>query len=199
MSVDLLEFDEALHVYTVQGRVVPSVTSIIKPLNDFSGISADVLEKKRQLGTDVHLACELDDHGELDDAFTDAAVMAYVNGWRRFKSDTGFTVVMNERRLFHPTLFFAGTLDRLGHTRDGDGMLIDLKTAVSMGAPYGVQLAGYQLLLDGALPVPVQNFKRKGLQLRPDGTYRLIPYNNPNDMPCFRALLAVHQWKESNK
>lgn len=192
-------FDEASHTYTLDGRVVPSVTQVIAPLHDLSRVPHDVLERKRALGVAVHLACELDDEGELDDDATDAVVMGYVNGWRAFRRDVGATVLMNERRLAHRGLGFAGTLDRVVLTREGLVFLVDIKTAVRMSPAYGVQLAGYMLLLEAEgvpLPAPVE---RKGLQLSPDGAYRLVPYINPNDRPAFCGLLAVHHWKESNK
>lgn len=199
MSVDLLEFDEASHTYTVKGRRIPSVTDIIRPLHDFSHINPAVLERKRQLGTDVHFACELDDDRDLDDAATDAEVMGYVDGWRKFKRDTGAVVLMNEKKLFHPSLFFAGTLDRLVTVRAGDLYLIDLKTSVAMTDAFGVQLCGYELLLQGNAVEGRQNLARKGLQLRPNGDYRLIPYNDPNDAACFRGLLSATHWKQNHE
>lgn len=197
----MLTFDEGSHTYRLAGQRVPSVTQVIAPLHSFVGVPPDVLARKAALGTDVHLACELDDTGDLDDAATDPEVMAYVSGWRAFRRDTGAKVLMNEQRLAHPGLRFAGTLDRLVEVRGGEVMLIDLKTAANMTPAYGVQLAGYQMLLEGVVlddGRTVPSLTRKGLQLRPDGTYRLIGYTNPNDRPCFMGLLALHHWKETN-
>lgn len=189
-------FDEAAHAYTLDGVPVPSVTQLLAPVKpDFSMVPPDVLERKRQLGTAVHLACELDDSDELDECA--AVVLPYVEAWRKFKADTGAEVLMNEQRLFSQRLRFAGTLDRVVRVRSGDVYLIDLKTSISMPASYGVQLAGYQLLLDDS--ALTTKLTRKGLRLNDDGTYKLVPFNNPNDLPAFMACLALHNWKESTK
>jgi hypothetical protein len=195
-------FDEALHEYRLDGRRLPSVTQIIAPLKDFAGVPADVLERKRALGVAVHKACELDDLGELDDETTAPLVLGHVRGWRRFKVEHRVAVLLNERQLYHPTLRFAGTLDRvcgLASDTTASVWLLDLKTSADALPSYGVQLAGYQLLLptlgDDCPPVP----NRGALLLRDDGTYKLQQYRNPNDEACFRALLSVHHWKESNQ
>jgi hypothetical protein len=193
VTVPKLVFDEGTHTYSVDGRIIPSVTTIIRPLHDFADIPAAVLERKRVLGTAVHLACELDDRDELDDAATDAEVMGYVAGWRKFRSDSGAKVLMNEQKLYHPTLMFAGQLDRLLMLRNGVTALIDLKTSVTMSNAFGVQLAGYALLLED------QDIPRNalhGLQLRANGAYKLHSYPDPNDAACFRALLSVYHWVE---
>ncbi len=193
-----LHFDPDAHVYRIDGNVVPSVTQLLKPIGpDFSMVPPDVLEAKRALGTAVHLACEVDDEGDLDDDDLDPVLMPYVSAWRKFKADTGSVVLINEQKLGHRTLGYAGTLDRVVRVRNGDCYLVDLKTSVSMSASYGVQLAGYQLLLDDS--DFNTSLARKGLQLKNDGTYKLVPFNNPNDAACFRALLSIYHWKENAK
>lgn len=184
-------FDEGAHVYTVDGVPVPSVTQLLKPIGtDFSMIRPDVLERKRQLGTSVHLACEYDDEGELGDC--DDEVLGYVNGWRMFRSDNAVDVVHNEKQLFHESLRFAGTLDRVV-VMQGQQWIVDIKTAAEPVPSYGVQLSGYQLLLG------VEKIRRATVHLRPDGTYKMCEFKNPNDMACFRALLSLNQWKELTK
>lgn len=198
MTTADLVFDEAAHVYRLGGVVVPSVTQLLEPIKpDFAGIPPSVLEAKRELGTAVHLACELDDDDDLDEDSVPEAVAPYLAAWRAFKSDTGAEVLMNEQKLAHRSLRYAGTLDRLVRVRSGDVYLVDLKTAISMSASFGPQLCGYQLLLDES--IYDLKLARKGLQLRKDGTYRLVPYNNPNDMAAFRACLSLYHWKEANK
>ena len=187
-------FDEATHTYTLNGRRLPSVTQILKPIGpDFTMVPADVLEAKRQLGTAAHLACELDDDDDLDELTLAEALQPYVAAWRKFKADTGALVLDNERQLFHASLGFAGTIDRRVTLR-GDLWLLDLKTSAEPHASYGVQLAGYHLLTQLDEP-----HRRGTVHLRDDGTYRLHEFKNPNDAACFRALLALHHWKESTK
>ena len=199
MSGPVFEFDEASHTYTLDGVVIPSVTQIIKPIGaDFSMVPPMVLEAKRVLGVAVHAATELDDLGELDDAETDPLVMGYVRAWRRFLAESRFDVSMNEHRLFHASLRFAGTVDRFGTILDAP-WLVDIKTAADPIPSYGVQLAGYEILLRDFAYLETRPIRRATVHLNADGGYRMREYNNPNDAACFRSLLSVHHWKESNK
>lgn len=194
----LLQFDPESHTYTLGGQVVPSVTQVIAPIRpDFSMVPPAILEAKRALGVAVHAACEYDDDGDLDEDSLSDHLRPYLAAWRKFRADTGAAIVMNERQIGHPTLYFAGTLDRLA-TIDGETWLLDLKTAADSHPSFGVQLAGYECLLiaDGYHGAQV---KRASVHLREDGSYRLHQYKNPNDAIVFRALLSVQQWKDSNK
>lgn len=193
----VLQFDESTHTYRLDGQVVPSVTQLLKPIGpDFSQIPADVLERKRQLGTAVHLACELDDDGDLDDDSLDPALVPYVAAWRKFKADTGAVVLVNEKQLAHEDLRYAGTVDRVVSV-GREPWLVDLKTSADPHAAYGVQLAGYEELLRKASRMQVDT--RATVHLRDDGTFRLHQFTNPNDAACFRALLSIHHWKETTK
>lgn len=193
-------FDEAAHEYRLDGKRLPSVTQILKLIApDYSQIPPAVLERKRALGQAGHLACELDDLGELDESTLDEEVAGYLAGWRRFKAENGVEVLMNEQRLYHPRLGYAGTLDRLLRMRSAP-WLVDLKTAVEPHPIYGPQTAAYVELLDaqpdGRLP---NGTRRASLHLDGDGCYRLHECNNPNDLPAFMACLSIHRWKESNQ
>lgn len=195
---DLFTFDEPTHVYRLGDRVLPSVTTIIKPVGiDYSAIAPDVLERKRQLGSAVHKACELDDEDDLDDETLPELLAPYVAAWRRFKTETRALVLLNERRLYHPRLLYAGTIDRL-ITLLGDLWVIDLKTAADPAPSYGIQTAAYHELVEAH--EPGRGEARRGtVHLRDDGTYKLHEYRNPNDLAAFRALLTLHSWKESTR
>lgn len=205
----MFAFDAESHTYTLDGHVIPGVTTVIAPIGpDYSMVPRAVLEAKRLLGTAVHEATSLDDDGELDDAGTDPVVMAYVTAWRTFRRDTAAVIHCNEMQLHSPTMRFAGTLDRIATIRVAKraaGYLLDLKTAADPAPSYGVQLSGYDVLyreLVHAEPLPgltEKPLKRATVHLRDDGTYRFHEYHNPADEACFRALLAVHHWKESTK
>lgn len=205
--MSVFTFDEPSHTYTLDGHRLPSVTQILEPIKpDFSMVPPDVLERKRQFGTAVHLACELDDLGELDDDATDAEIMGCVQAWRRFKSDTSAQIVLNEQRLYHPALRFAGTVDRVAFLRlqadtSGAPWVLDLKTGVEPHPTYGAQLSGYLLLLnaqpeEGVMP---SGTRRATVHLDASGTYRFHRFPNPNDEAAFMACLSIHHWKESQK
>jgi hypothetical protein len=167
---------------------------------DLSAIPRDVLERKRALGQAVHLACELDDLGELDEDGLDAELVPYLAAWRKFKAENRVRVIQNEQQLHHPSLMYAGTLDRLGWLEAvaAENWLLDIKTSAEPHAAYGVQLSGYKGLVE-ASGEPVADLRRGTVHLFGDGTFKLREYRDPNDDACFRALLSVHQWKEKHQ
>ena len=83
----MLLFDATTHTYRFNGKPVPGVTSIVEPLTDFRLVKPDVMQAAQQLGTAVHLACELDDHGTLDTDDLDPALIPYLPAWRQFCHD----------------------------------------------------------------------------------------------------------------
>ena len=183
----MLTFDEAAHAYRWNGLLVPSVTQILRPLYDFSAIHPAVLENKRQIGTAVHLTCELIDQGTLDAASISPEIAGYVVAYREFLQAKRPEWAMVEARHYNPSFQYAGTLDRAG---DMDGpALLDVKTGPESAA-IGVQLAAYQKAAN--LP---PNTRRYSLHLRADGTYRLIEHTDRNDWPLFLSLLNLHNWK----
>lgn len=194
----MLQFDAEHHTYTFEGRRVPSVTQLLEPIKpDFSMVPPDVLEAKRLLGTVVHEACQFDDEGDLDDETVPEAVDPYLSAWRKFRADTGAVILANERKMYHPALGYAGTVDRIASI-SREMWVIDLKTSVAPYASYAVQTAGY-VELAKAVDWPDADFKRASVHLFNDGTYKLVPYKNPADAAAFRACLALWNWKESQK
>jgi hypothetical protein len=45
---------------------------------------------------------------------------------------------------------------------------------------------------------PSGNLKRAAVELHDDGTYRLIPYTDRQDVNIWLAVLAVHNWKKNH-
>lgn len=195
-----LEFDEATHIYRLNGRIVPSVTQLMDSagLISFEGIPPAVLERKKLIGSAVHKACELDDLGVLDEATVGEVIAPYLAAYRRFKRETAFVPMLIEARVAEPILGYAGTLDRTGIIRGEPGQ-IDLKTTAALSPAVGVQTAAYEraLYADPSYDGP-RNLARHALQLRDDGTYRLETYKDPRDFSVFAALATVHHWKEKH-
>ena len=187
----MLTFDEKLHQYTVDGRVLPSVTSILSPLMNFSGIDPAVLERARRLGTAVHTLTELHDKDDLDMDTLPPELAPYLSAWQRFRAECDFVPDTIECRLHHPGLAFAGTSDRTGVVR-GARAVIDIKKMATLGPVIGLQLAAYREmhnLLGHAIT------HRYALGLRVDGTYRLEPYTDPTDFAVFVSLLNIKNWR----
>lgn len=189
----MLEFDEELHEYKLDGVVLPSVTTLMRPLYDFSSVSEDVMKRAGAFGTAVHMACEMHDQDDLDEATLDPAIVPYLDGWKQFLRLSGAKPVLIETR-YASKMHFAGTIDRLCEI-DGKLILVDIKTSATLSSAVGVQLAAYKhLLIEHGNGVD----ERAAVQLRADGTYKYKIYNDQHDWPCFVSLLTIHNWRQKN-
>lgn len=195
----MFKFDEPTHTYTLDGVRLPSVSDIIAPLKDFSGIPEKTLEYARDRGKAVHRATELYDKGVTFDLGADAEVIEpYLNGWLKFRAaHPSLAWDRIEVSDYHPTLGYAGTPDRsgwIGKTR----VHVDIKATAKESPATGVQLAGYELL-DRDVSVDYNRVKvvRWGVRLLKDGTYRKTEYKD--ERVTFRSLLNIYRWRQVNE
>lgn len=191
-----LQFDAATHTYTVGGRPVPNVTRILSPLVDYSMIPAGKLEIARQKGVAVHKMVELDARGDLDEDGLPDWMRPVLKQWRKYCADTGFTVIESERKVYHQTYGYAGTLDLIG-TFGGQGdehALIDVKRSFLAGQVIGLQTAAYaEAYIDEIGHKLIVN--RYALRLNENGPYRLEPYPGKTDFQSFLTCLSFHKLK----
>lgn len=193
----MLAFEPDAHRYTWNGRPVPGVTEAIRSaLGDpFANIAPDVLERKRRLGVAAHVAWQLDDEGTLYEGSVHSAVMPLLEAWRAFRRELRSEIVLIEKRLYHDSLGYAGTLDRLLRI-NGDRAIVDGKTGLP-GPLAALQTAAYAELVDsefgsdGGEPI-----RRFSLQTLPSGRYKFEEHRSPADFRDFLACLAVHRLKE---
>jgi hypothetical protein len=184
-------FDEATHTYRLGGDALPSVTGVIKELYSFGQIPEWVLDHASARGRAVHLACEYEDKGGVDEDSLDVRIVPYVRAYRKFMSENKVIWTAIERKDFHPQRRYAGTLDRCGSV-NGRHTLVDIKTCATLSEAVGVQLAGYvEIERANAKVIPA----RAALQLMADGRYHFHPYGSPDDLPCFMSLLTLHNWR----
>lgn len=194
----MVDFDESKHEYRLDGIRVPSVTEVLRPCYDFSRVDADVLAAKGELGTAVHVACDLDDAGDLYEGSVHAKVRPYLDGYRLFKQHKCTNVVATERIVSHAALRYAGRLDLITDF-DGARWTIDWKTPLAISPAVALQTAAYEAATPAdLLPPPGMPRKRAALQLKDDGTYRLHPFSDPNDFATFVSFLNVFRWMERN-
>lgn len=158
-----LEFNEAEHRYTLNGRTLPGVTQILNAVLPMF----DVPEWYLTRGTATHYACQLLDENRLDWESVDDEIFPRVQAWHSFRKDYGGAIVANEKPMASERLQYAGKLDRV-IARGNDIVICDLKNSFS---PQNLlQLAAYSLLwkesgeksLTGGVIV----------ELVDDGTYR---------------------------
>ena len=193
----VLSFDEAKHEYRIDGQVVPSVTEIIAPLSDHSRVPAETLEFKRSLGKAVHKAIELYEGADgLDMESLDLQALPYFEGWLKFKRESRFQAEIVERPYGSAKLRFAGTPDVIGSRTECFDELLDVKCTYAMEPATGVQLAGYEILLEEN---GIKIKRRGGVQLMPDGTFRYHEFKSRNDRIVFLSCLNLFNWKRNCK
>lgn len=190
----MLLFDPENHVYTLNGRVVPSVTQCLAELEDYSKVPTDVLHAKAQLGTAVHAACELWLNGDLDEEDgLHPKVQPYFTQFQRWMKHYRFDPALVEQRVYSPTYGYAGTLDLFGKL-DGRNVLIDIKTASQFMGTFGPQTAAYAQALREDRKVETE--RRYCLKLSPKG-FELREYKDySSDIDVFFAALTIKKWKE---
>jgi hypothetical protein len=186
-AIEGLAFDEARHVYTYKGQVVPSVTQILAPMSSLDAVPSVTLAAAAAFGTAAHLACELSDLGELEEELLDPELEPVLSAWRLFSLEHHVQWHGIEERVFHPTLRYAGTLDRYGLV-DGETAVVDIKTSTALYPSMGLQLAAY------AQAKMVNGAKRYVVQLKRDGSYVLQAYTDPSDWPTFASLVTLRNW-----
>lgn len=194
-----LVFHNDTHTYVVDGHILPSVSDIFSPLEDFSKVNPEVLRRKAKIGSLVHEYTELLDYGEEIHGFeVEEEVRGYVLSYSRFLHDYSPEWTAIEKPLYSEEFNFAGTLDRLGFI-DGKKTLVDIKTASSVTPRtkiiWAAKLQAYSVLLG-------EEVQRWNLLLMPDGKYRI--YNaettestyNTNSKELFELLLRINKIME---
>lgn len=196
----MLSFDAATHRYYWEGRPVPGVTSVLAPLSSLHLVDPDLLDAASAFGTAVHLACELDDLGQLDERDLDPALAPYLAGWRLFSNEWQVKWEGIEEQVYHSTLRYAGTLDRRGTVRQLGRKfdlpaIVDIKSSTQLYASVGPQLAAYvSAVNDMRKPDLPKHYLRLAVQLKADGSYRAQLYTDSTDFALFASLLTLQSW-----
>ena len=97
MSTQPFTFDPNIHEYRVGSQVVPGVTHTLAEggLVAFRFVAQDVLERKSELGREVHRACHLHNLSKLGQY--DPQVKPYLHSWIRFKEQSrSFKLIASE-------------------------------------------------------------------------------------------------------
>lgn len=174
------------------------VTELLKAggFCDFSFVKMDVMEAAQELGHNVHRATALDDIDDLRESDDIKPIMPYLNAWRKFKKDYGisFRASEIEHSLTSEKWGFKGTPDRLPVKIGRKWILVDIKTSTVMLPHVALQVnGGYKILCkENGYKVD----EAWGIQLRPDGTYRVEPYNDKTDESVFIGAIQVYNWKK---
>ena len=188
-SEELFTFDEKTHVYKYDGVILPSVTEVLKTMGFIDYQFAKEWHMER--GRAVHNATALFDRCVLNPDSVSPEVQPYLDAWMHFKMDSDFKPHMIEEKMFSEIYGFAGTPDRVGEL-SGRRVLLDIKCN-QVPEWTAIQLGAYKKLL------PPMVIDRYGVELRKDGKYRLVPFNDPSDGDVFLGVLAGYQWRKNHE
>ena len=194
-------FDPQKHDYRLGTRVVPACTSLLATggLVQFKFVDQDVLERKSNLGKQVHLACHLHNLNKL--GHYDPLVKPRLHAWIEFKDNCkSFKLISSELQMVASVngMNYGMQID-VNATVDGFDTVIELKIG-KLQRHHGVQLAGYA----AGLPHPrfttgLPRFlarKRIGIELKQNGHAHVERYEDRSDFDVFSSLLHVSTWKQ---
>ncbi len=184
-----LLFNEETHKYTMGGVTLPSVTTVMRPLYDFSMVDKEVLRLAGEFGTAVHKTVELYLLSDLDEETLDPALIGPLEAFKAWQADYPqlqgrFHV---ENRMADARLLYAGTADLI---IDAEAV-IDIKTRKANQLTDPIQLEAYERLW-------LKNGGTKGkydhrvLELNQDGTYQYVKAAHRDAWSRFRFLLDHH-------
>lgn len=209
MHLPELKFEEEGHVYSLHHgggfiEYLPSVSEIIKPLEDYSMVDTITMFRAAEYGTNVHKTIELWLKGVLDEETLDEGLRKPLEGfkaWFQLKYGTDWEKdrpsFISEKRLFHEKLKYAGTID----LQVCEESIIDFKTRKYNPVVDPVRLAAYKAMLPEFPPL-----KTYVLEIDVEGNCKLIDAHHRQAWSLFRLLLdrfnnnkkwdlKINQWK----
>lgn len=198
-----VQFDEATHTYTLDGKELPSVTHIIRYLAVDKANNADpnMALIARERGSAVHEATVMYDYsGEIPDDFP-AEYAPYLEAYVKFCRDYHPKWELIEHQMGNATLGFAGTLDRFG-VIDDKWCILDIKTSYKVDIPsLSAQLTAYHdLLLNEQFErLENANIRHLGLQLMRTGKYRLYETDCEKGSDLFYSCRRIYKTMEQMK
>jgi hypothetical protein len=180
-----LIFAPADHRYYVGAVEIPSLSRVL----EYGGIAKSldkipryILERKRQIGTAVHLAIKLHLEDDLDWSTLDPQVTPYVFAALSYLQREDRKILEVETPVGGLRLGYACTPDLIV-----EGGIVEWKTTYAIYPEVEVQLAGQARAVGGKQA-------RRVVQLKKDGTFAVKDYGTDAD-GLFKAALAVAQWR----
>ena len=182
-----LTFEEASHTYRLDGLIIPSVTTLMKPLSEayYGGIDAKVLGRAADRGTSVHSAIDLYCRFGIIDI--EPELEGYFEAFKAWFKDYDVKPYATETRTYNKSLLYAGTVD-MSCSEKGVDTLADFKTTAGFSSMLcGVQLEAYDRAQESH-GVKYQN--RAIIQLKKYGTYcRHTEF--PPRTECWRVFTSL--------
>jgi hypothetical protein len=194
MEFEDFSYEDDSHEYRdAGGRLAPSATGTLKTCGivNYSMVDPDVLERKRVIGQNVHHWTKLFDLGKDPDPMSvTEEEHGYCRGWLRFTADFR----PNWIRVEQPRMYVIGGL-KVGGTADNIGVMarrpwiVDKKCCSSDQPSWELQVADYEMGETGKMVVGL--YDRMSVRLKPNGTYAIKVYQDPNAAIVAYAALCL--------
>lgn len=189
--MDRLTFNDDLHEYRYDGKVIPSVTQIIKEagLSDFGMVNPDLLLRAINFGKAVHKVIELDFKRTLDLESIDANIAPYLSAWDKFVKDFQYKPSCFEFRSMNEVLRIGYCIDSVGVIGEHSAM-VDVKTGSPKPADI-IQVCAYGKVYpsDRLLIVYLDEYEYK--------VYEIKRAERKKGEQIFIACLTVYNFKKT--
>ena len=197
-------FNAERHEYSVAGAVVPHCTGVLSSGGLVPAAfvkAAEAVERKSELGREVHRACHLHNLGTL--GTYDKQIKPFLHAWITFKENCKFELLASEAQCigYVSGMPFGMRIDS-NALIDGRDTMIEIKIG-QVYPHHGVQLAGQAAgFPHQSIHAPFARFihrKRLVVELRENGFPKLHPFAERSDYETFSSLLYVSHWKKRFK
>lgn len=193
-----LQFDVDRHVYTMDGRRLPSVTQILDRLSLYKG-KEWWTDEARERGSAVHLALYLLAHGRLDLGSIDERIDPYIDAYVDFKKH--FESIVCEEPMASRRFGYAGTPDDIGfYAGEPEITIPDYKATDAAYPVYEIQLEAYeQLAIENGW---INSAARKMIVLLgKDGKFRIAKrfLTETRARTLWASALNLYQFKEIDR
>ena len=192
-----VEFDAERHQYRVDGKRVPSVTQIVKPLGDdmdeVDGYMERALDVAAERGVTLHayLAWRLDG-GDADAFEIPTEYEPFAASVEDFISDHEIIPLAVETPM--PATDFAGTPDLVCEF-DGETAILDYKFVSQLAkSKVAAQLYGYKVLCEANGIFPEKLY---AVQFRADGEYRVYPVGLASSAAYWKCCKDLWDFKSA--
>jgi hypothetical protein len=197
----ILTFYDDRHVYELDGVRIPSVSEILRfgAREVYGTVDQYTLDNAAERGKRAHQACEdLDLHGECE---IDTDITPYAEAYKQFLYDHKVVWDEIELALYHPTMWYAGRIDRAG-TINGRYYLVDIKTSCTVNKKLVIpQLTAYAHLwmhrVSNCIPGAYDHYGHMNgspefaaIHLKKNGSYKLVPVQK--DCGLWKSYLTIH-------
>lgn len=199
--VAMLKFDENTHTYTLNGKIIPSVTQIMSrvgvreceeaPFKPISGGFVRGGATSQNFGKAVHKAAELILQGQS--ISVDENIKPWIIGIEKFLNDYGnhIEVIETERLMYSKIYGYAGTVDLVGMFKDVP-LILDWKTGTVISETWNYQTAAYEQL-NNEFTGNKKLSHRWAVQICENDYHVIKRYNHKTDFNRFMSILNVYK------